>query len=58
MRSILLPASDATVGIQFLVVVLAGSAAPIAARRDRDLLLLVVGASMLLLGVMSLRMIH
>ncbi|MFV9671644.1 MAG: hypothetical protein ACNYZH_00340 [Acidimicrobiia bacterium] len=54
----LLPATDAGVALQFGVVLTVGAAAFIVARRNRDVRLLVIGLTVLLVSLMALRSIH
>ncbi|MEA2024099.1 MAG: hypothetical protein U9N79_07380 [Actinomycetota bacterium] len=58
MIDVLLPATDAGVAFQFSVVLTVGIVGLIAARRRRDVRLLVIGLTVLLVSVMALRAIH
>jgi hypothetical protein len=55
---LLVPATDAGVALQLGIVAAAGVIGLIATRRNRDLRLLVVGATVLLVAVMALRAVH
>jgi len=55
---LLLPSTDAGVAIQFLVVLTAGGIGTVATRSNRDLRLLIVGATVLAVGLMALRAVH
>ncbi len=58
MIDVLLPTTDAGVALQFTVVLIAGFVGLIATRRNRDLRLLVIGATLLLVALMALRAVH
>lgn len=58
MIDVFLPATDAGVALQFGVVLTVGAAAFIVARRNRDVRLLVIGLTVLLVSVMALRALH
>ena len=55
---VLLPASDQVALIQVIVVLTVTIIATYLVRRERSLVLLVVGIGAVLLGVMSLRTVH
>jgi hypothetical protein len=54
----LLPTTDAGVAAQFAVWVTVSVGALIATRRNSDLRLLAIGLSVLVLGIMGVRVIH
>ena len=58
MIDLLLPNTDAGVAAQFTVVLAAGIIGLVATRRHRDLRLLIVGATVLLVALMALRAVH
>lgn len=58
MIDVLLPATDAGVAFQFGVVLTAGVVGFVATRRNRDVRILVIGLTTLLVAVMALRSIH
>jgi len=58
MIDVLLPTTDAGVALQFAVVLAAGYVGVVATRRHRDLRLLVIGATVLLVALMALRAVH
>jgi hypothetical protein len=58
MIDVLLPTTDAGVALQFAVVLTAGFVGVVATRRYRDLRLLVIGATVLLVALMALRSVH
>ena len=58
MIDVLLPATDAGVALQLVVVLAAGFTGLVATRRHRDLRLLVIGATLLLVALMALRAVH
>ena len=58
MRDVLLPSSDRTALIQAIVVIVATAALTYLVRRERSLVLLVVGVGMCVLGLMALRTLH
>ena len=58
MLDLLLPTTDTGVAAQVAVLVAVSIGALIVTRRNRDLRLLVVGLSVLALGIMGIRMIH
>ena len=58
MIDVLLPATDAGVALQFGVVLVAGVVGFIFARRSRDVRLLIIGLTVLLVALMALRAIH
>lgn len=58
MIDVLLPTTDAGVAFQFAVVLTAGFDSVVATRRYRDLRLLVIGATVLLVALMALRAVH
>ena len=55
---VLLPATDAGVAFQFGVVLTTGAVAMVVTRRDRDVRLLVIGVTVLLVALMALRAVH
>lgn len=55
---VLLPATDAGVVFQFGVVLTTGTVAMVVSRRNRDVRLLVIGLTVLLVALMALRAIH
>ena len=57
-RDVLLPHSDRTALIQVVVVVAATVGAVALVRRERALVLLVIGLGTVLLGLMGLRTLH
>ncbi len=57
-RDLLLPSTDRTVAVQWLVVVVITVVLVIAVRRERALVLLVLGMSSCVIGFFGLRMIH
>ena len=58
MLDFLLPTTDAGVAIQFAVWAAASVGGLIATRKNKDVRLLVVGLSVLALGLLSVRAIH
>lgn len=55
---ILLPRTDAAVGVQVLVVVALTALGVVAVRRERALVTLVIGVGMVVLGLMGMRALH
>jgi hypothetical protein len=58
MIDVLLPATDAGVALQFGLVLTAGTVGFVVTRRNRDVQLLVIGLTVLLVALMALRAIH
>ncbi|MEA3503088.1 MAG: hypothetical protein U9R47_09965 [Actinomycetota bacterium] len=58
MIDVLLPATDAGVAAQFTVVLGCGLVGLLVTRRNRDLRLLIVGVTLLLVALMALRAVH
>jgi len=54
----LLPSTDAGVALQFAGVLVVGFASLIVVRRNRDVRILVIGATVLLIALMALRAVH
>ncbi len=52
------PTTDAGVVVQVVVTILLGAALAVAVRRERSLVLLVVGVTMVLLGWYGIRGLH
>ena len=58
MIDVLLPSTDAGVALQFAGVLVVAFVGLVAVRRNRDLRILVIGVTVLLVALMALRAIH
>ena len=58
MIDVLLPSTDAGVALQFAGVLVVGFVGLIVVRRNRDVRILVIGVTVLLIALMALRAIH